>query len=119
MAGQLFEPEEPSLDAVPADAPLPARMRPRSLDELVGQDHVLGEGSTLRTAIEQGRPFSMVLYGPPGTGKTTIARIVAHAADAAFEELSAVQAGKAEVTAVLKRAEERRRSVRGTIFFLD
>src|SRR3954470_8661971 len=119
MSGQLFEPPEPTLAAAPPDAPLPARMRPRMLDELVGQDHVLAAGSTLRTAIEQGRPFSMVLYGPPGTGKTTIARIVAHAADAAFEELSAGQAGKAEVTAVLKRAEERRRGGRATIFFLD
>src|SRR5689334_12914338 len=120
MADQLFPPEETEeVHAIPPDAPLAARMRPRTLDELVGQEHVLGEGSALRTAIEQGRPFSMVLYGPPGTGKTTIARIVAHAADAAFEELSAVQAGKAEVTAVLKGAEERRRGGRGTIFFLD
>jgi putative ATPase len=120
MSGQLFEPEDapPSLD-VPADAPLPARMRPRSIDEVVGQDHVLGQGSTLRTAIEQGRPFSMVLYGPPGTGKTTLARIVAASADAAFEELSAVQVGKAEVKGVLERATERRRGGRGTVFFLD
>src|SRR3954464_1467300 len=101
MAGQLFEPEEPDVDGVPPDAPLPARMRPRTLDEVVGQDHVLGEGSALRSAIEHGRPFSVVLCGPPGTGKTTLARIVAGAADAAFEELSAVQAGTAEVKAVL------------------
>jgi putative ATPase len=94
-------------------------MRPRTLDEVVGQDHVLGEGSALRTAIEQGRPFSMVLYGPPGTGKTTIARLVAAAADAAFEELSAVQVGKAEVRGVLDRARERRKGGRATIFFLD
>src|SRR3954454_13003445 len=123
MADQLFEPEEPepTLAAAPPDAPLPARMRPRSLDEVVGQDHVLGEGSALRTAIEHGRPFSMVLYGPPGTGKTTLARIVAAAADAAFEELSAVQAGTAEVRGVLERARERKRShpPRATIFFLD
>src|SRR3954463_6727786 len=120
MADQLFPPDETEpVHAVPPDAPLAARMRPSSLDEIVGQEHVLAAGSTLRTAIEQGRPFSMVLYGPPGTGKTTIARIVAHAADAAFEELSAVQAGKAEGTAVLKRAEERRRGGRSTIFFLD
>jgi len=121
MADQLFEPEEPepTLAAAPPDAPLPARMRPRSLDEVVGQDHVLGEGSALRTAIEHGRPFSMILYGPPGTGKTTLARIVAAAADAAFEELSAVQAGTAEVRAVLERARERRKAGRGTIFFLD
>ena len=120
MTDQLFEPEEPRPSlAAAADAPLPARMRPQTLDEVVGQDHVLGEGSTLRSAIEHGRPFSMVLYGPPGTGKTTLARIVAVAADAAFEELSAVQAGKAEVRAVIDRAAERRRGGRSTIFFLD
>ena len=119
MSGQLFEPPEPAPSGPDADAPLPARMRPVTVDEVVGQDHVLGEGSTLRTAIEQGRPFSMVLYGPPGTGKTTLARIVAHAADAAFEELSAVQVGKAEVQGVLKRAGERKRGGKSTIFFLD
>src|SRR3954451_1047727 len=122
MTDQLFPADDAheEIHAIPpGHTPLAARMRPRTLDELVGKEHVLGAGSALRTAIEQGRPFSMVLYGPPGTGKTTIARIVAHAADAAFEELSAVQAGKAEVTAVLKRAEERRRTDRSTIFFLD
>jgi len=120
MADQLFPPDETEpVHAVPPDAPLAARMRPRSLDELVGQNHVLGEGSALRTAIEHGRPFSMVLYGPPGTGKTTLARIVATSADAAFEELSAVNAGKAEVRGVIERAAERRRGGRPTIFFLD
>jgi putative ATPase len=122
MADQLFPPEETNaqeVHAIPPDAPLAARMRPRTLDELVGQAHVLGEGSALRTAIEQGRPFSMVLYGPPGTGKTTLARIVAVSADAAFEELSAVNAGKAEVRGVIERAAERRRGGRPTIFFLD
>src|SRR3954452_23397011 len=74
-----------------ADAPLATSMRPRTLDEVVGQEHLLAPGSALRTAIERGRPHSMVLYGPPGTGKTTLARIVATAADAAFEELSAVE----------------------------
>jgi putative ATPase len=120
MDGQLFEPEDhPVETALPPDAPLPARMRPRTVEEVVGQSHVLGEGTILRAAIDEGRPFSMVLYGPPGTGKTTLARIVATSADAAFEELSAVQAGTAEVRGVLDRARERRRGGRGTIFFLD
>ncbi len=92
---------------------------PRELADLVGQEHLLAEGSTLRTAIETGVPHSMILYGPPGTGKTTIARIVATAADGAFEEESAVNAGRAEVRAMLARAEERRRSGRRTVFFLD
>jgi putative ATPase len=120
---QLFDtPDDEPRAAAPAEAidgPLAARMRPHSLDEYVGQEHLLGEGSALRTAIENGRPHSMILYGPPGTGKTTLARLVAQHADAAFEELSAVQAGRAEVREVIARAGERRRSERRTIFFLD
>ena len=69
-------------------------MRPRSLDELIGQEQVLGEGSALRTAIEAGRPHSAILYGPPGPGKTTLARIAAAGSDGAFEEESAVNAAK-------------------------
>jgi putative ATPase len=104
----------------PSEAPLAVRLRPRSLDELVGQKHLLAEGSALRTAIASGEPHSMVLYGPPGSGKTTLARIVAAASNAAFEEESAVNAGKAEVRAVIDRAEERRRANdQPTIFFLD
>jgi putative ATPase len=120
MEGKLFDEgarAEPS--TAPAGAPLAVRMRPRSLEELVGQSHLLAAGSTLRTAIESGEPHSMVLYGPPGTGKTTIARIVATAADGAFEEESAVNAGRAEVRAMLERARERRRNGRRTVFFLD
>ena len=103
-----------------ADMPLAARMRPDSLGEFVGQEHLLGRGSALRTAIEEGRPHSMILYGPPGSGKTTIARMLAANARAAFEEESAVKAGRAEVRQVLERAEHRRAaSGEGTIFFLD
>src|SRR4051794_7430399 len=100
---RLFDtPEEepaPAGAPEPGDGPLAARMRPRSLDEYVGQGHLLGAGSALRTALESGRPHSMILYGPPGTGKTTLARLAAEHADAAFEELSAVNAGRAEVRA--------------------
>src|SRR6185503_4571099 len=100
--------------------PLAARMRPRSLGEFVGQEHLLGRGSALRTAIEEGRPHSMVLYGPPGTGKTTLARLLAVNARAAFEEASAVNSGLAEVRAVLDRAQHRlQTSGERTIFFLD
>ena len=123
----LFEPEpdperdEPRPEAPPLDGPLAARMRPRTLDDFVGQEHLLGQGSALRTAIESGRPHSMVLYGPPGTGKTTLARMTAEHADAAFEELSAVNAGRPEVREVIERARERQMGAggRATIFFLD
>jgi len=107
--------------AVPVGAqPLAARMRPATLDEFVGQEHLLEEGSALRTALEEGHPHSMILYGPPGTGKTTLARLVAVTARAAFEEISAVNAGRKEVREVLARAEERRAAgTGGTILFLD
>ena len=88
-------------------APLAARVRPRALDELVGQQNVLGPGSALRRAIEEGRAPSMILHGPPGVGKTTIARIVAEASSAVFEELSAVSARVDDVRAVLTRARDR------------
>jgi putative ATPase len=95
-------------------------MRPRTLDELVGQEHILGEGSALRTAIESGHPHSSILYGPPGAGKTTLARIAAAGAEGAFEEESAVNAGRAEIRAVIERARERRQSSgRPTVLFLD
>ena len=117
---RLFDPPEEERAAAAADGPLAARMRPRTLDEFVGQEHLLGEGSALRTAIEQGAPHSMVLYGPPGTGKTTLARLVAEHADAAFEELSAVHAGRAEVREVIARAARAPpRPAERTVFFLD
>jgi putative ATPase len=95
-------------------------MRPRTLDELIGQEHVVGPGSALRAAIESGRPHSAILYGPPGSGKTTLARIAAAGAEGAFEEESAVNAGKAEIRAVIERARERRKaSGRPTVLFLD
>ena len=101
-------------------APLALRLRPRTLDEFVGQEQVLGEGSALRLAIAEDRVGSMILYGPPGTGKTTLARIVAVTTGAAFEELSAVSASVSDVRAGLARARDRLGgSGQRTILFLD
>src|SRR6188474_3702607 len=101
-------------------APLALRLRPRSLDEFVGQEHVLGEGSALRLAIAEDRVGSAILYGPPGSGKTTLARIVAASTGAAFEELSAVSATVKDVREVLARAKEGLGTAgRRTILFLD
>ncbi|MSO57973.1 MAG: replication-associated recombination protein A [Thermoleophilia bacterium] len=88
-------------------APLPQRLRPRTLHELVGQTHVLGTDSGLRRAIEAGRPPSMILHGPPGVGKTTIARIVAAVSGSFFEELTAVSARVDDVRGVIVRARDR------------
>ncbi len=102
-------------------APLAARMRPRSLDEFVGQEHIVGPGKLLRRAIEADRLFSSIIFfGPPGTGKTTLAQIIANSTQAHFESISAVLAGVAELRRVIGEATERRRLHRKrTILFVD
>jgi putative ATPase len=101
-------------------APLALRLRPTSLEDFVGQEQVLGEGSALRLAIAEDRVGSAILYGPPGSGKTTLARIVAETTGAAFEELSAVSATVGDVRGVLARARDRLGgSGQRTILFLD
>lgn len=108
-------------DQLQRESPLAARMRPQTLDEIVGQDHIIGPGSLLRRAIHADRLFSsIILYGPPGSGKTTLARVVSNVTKAHFENLSAVLTGVADLRRVIADATERRRLYRRrTILFVD
>src|SRR5262245_37180347 len=107
--------------AAPAgDAPLPVRMRPRSLDELVGQDHLLDPGAPLRQLVEGSTLMSVIMWGPPGSGKTTIAHLVAHSSDRRFVAMSALNAGVKDVPAVTDVARRGRRSGGPpTVLFID
>ena len=108
------------LPPVDPQAPLAVRMRPRTLDEVAGQQHLLGPGAPLRRLVEGGSPASMLLYGPPGTGKTTLATLVAGATGRKFAQLSALSAGVKEVRAVITdAAAELRRTGEQTVLFID
>jgi putative ATPase len=116
----LFDDEPAPPPAVDASAPLAERMRPRSLDELAGQEALVGPGRPLREAIEHDRLRSIILWGPPGTGKTTLARVIATVTRAHFIAFSAVLSGIKEIREVMAEAEQaRRRSGRRTILFVD
>ena len=101
------------------EMPLAARMRPRTFDEFVGQEALLGEGRALRRAIERDAVPSMILWGPPGSGKTTLAEIVARTTGAHFESMSAVSAGVADLRRVTGDARARRRVGKHTVLFID
>ena len=103
-----------------ANAPLADRMRPRTLDEFVGQDHILGEGKLLRRAIEADRVTSVLFYGPPGTGKTTLARIIANTTEAHFTSMNAVLSGVKDIREAIQKAKNRlRHHQQRTILFID
>lgn len=108
------------LFSTPSYEPLAARMRPLCLADYIGQEHILGEGKALRTALEEGLPHSMVLWGPPGVGKTTLAKMVAELSDANFEILSAVMAGVKDIRAAVDRAKMAQTQYnRKTLLFVD
>ena len=111
--------EQQTLFSRPADEPLAARLRPQTLSEFVGQEHLLGEGKALRRLIESDRISSMIFWGPPGVGKTTLARIIANRTQAAFIDFSAVTSGIKEIRTVMQKAEENRRFGEKTIVFVD
>jgi hypothetical protein len=118
MKMDLFSQTEDS--ARQGRAPLAARMRPQNLDEIVGQEHLLGRGKLLRRAIETDQLGSLVFYGPPGTGKTTLAYVIAKTTKAHFTKLNAVTSGVADLRKVVQEAEERAKYYRqGTLLFID
>ena len=100
-------------------APLAARLRPRTLEEFVGQEHLIGEGKVLRRLIESDRISSMIFWGPPGVGKTTLARVIANRTQAAFIDFSAVTSGIKEIREVMQQADQNRRFGEKTIVFVD
>jgi putative ATPase len=112
--------EEPSRQVEPAHAPLAERMRPSTLQEFIGQSHLLGEGKLLRRMIERDRLASMILWGPPGTGKTSLAQVIAKQTRAHFVALSAVLAGVKEIRTVIEAARaQRHRHAQRTLLFID
>ncbi len=120
MSDLFAEPSAPAAEPASSAAPLAERMRPRSLDDFVGQEHILGAGKLLRRAIEADRISSLIFFGPPGTGKTTLAQIIAHTTQSRFERLSGVESNVGDMRRVIATAGNRlRNSGAKTILFID
>ncbi len=115
----LFAKEEPSSEEQSAQRPLAERLRPQNLDEIAGQDHLVGKNAPLRKMIEGGHLASLILWGPPGCGKTTLARILAQHTDMHFEQLSAIFSGVKELRSVFDAAKMRFRNGQKTLLFVD
>ncbi|PJF45989.1 MAG: AAA family ATPase, partial [Candidatus Thermofonsia Clade 3 bacterium] len=112
--------EQANLEQMERSAPLAARMRPRTLDEFVGQEHIVGPGRLLRRAIEADQLSSLIFYGPPGAGKTTLARVIANTTRAHFIAINAVLAGVKEIREAIEEAQNRARLYgQRTILFVD
>src|SRR5512145_673881 len=117
-AGNLFDARRQ--EAVEREAPLAARMRPRTLEEFIGQEHIVGPGRLLRRAIQADQLSSIIVYGPPGSGKTTLARVIANTTRSRFVTINAVLAGVADIRSITAEAQEVRSMYnQRTILFID
>src|SRR5262245_13441989 len=119
MSGSLFEDDKRPASPASGSVPLADRLRPQTLDEIVGQGHLLDPGKPLRTAIEHDQIPSMILWGPPGVGKTTLAQIIAKMTRSDFVPFSAVLSGIKEIKEIMAAAEKAKRLGRRTILFVD